>query len=46
MAIMYRPQQNGMTELENRTIVEMTRNVLHAQNLLKYFLAKAVANAV
>ena len=41
----YRPQQNGVAERANRTIVEMARSMLHAQNLKKSFWAEAVANA-
>ena len=40
------PQQNGVVERANRTIVEMVRNMLHAQNLDKSFWAEAVVNAV
>lgn len=29
----YTPQQNGVAERTNRTIVEMARSILHAQNL-------------
>jgi transposase InsO family protein len=42
----YRPQQNGVAERANRTIVEMARSMLHAQNLKKSFWAEAVVNAV
>ncbi len=42
----YRPQQNGVAERANRTIVEMARSMLHAQKLDKSFWAEAVANAV
>ncbi len=31
----FRPQQNGVAERANRTLVEMARSMLHAQNLKK-----------
>jgi len=40
----YRPQQNGVAKRANRTLVEMARNMLHAQSLKKSFWAKAVVN--
>jgi transposase InsO family protein len=42
----YRPQQNGVADRANRTLVEMARSMLHAQNLKKSLWAKAVVNAV
>jgi reverse transcriptase-like protein len=42
----YTPQQNGVAERANRTIVEMARSMLHAQNLGHEFWAEAVVNAV
>jgi hypothetical protein len=41
----YRPQQNGVAEGANRTLVEMARSMLHAQNLKKSLWAEAVVNA-
>jgi transposase InsO family protein len=41
----YRPQQNGVGERVNRTLVEMARSMLHAQNLKKSLWAEAVVNA-
>jgi hypothetical protein len=41
----YRPQQNGVAERANRTLVEMARSMLHAQNLNKSLWAEAVVNA-
>ncbi len=41
----YRPQQNGVAERVNRTLVEMGRSMLHAQNLKKSLWAEAVVNA-
>jgi transposase InsO family protein len=31
----YSPQQNGVAKRANRTLVEMARSMLHAQNLKK-----------
>ena len=42
----YIPQQNGIAERANRTIVEMARNMLHAQNLDLELWAEAVVNAM
>jgi hypothetical protein len=42
----YTPQQNGVAERANRTIVEMTRSMIHAQRLGHEFWAEAVCNAV
>jgi transposase InsO family protein len=42
----YRPQQNGVAEHANLTIVEMARSMIHAQKLDKLFWAEAVVNAV
>ncbi len=42
----YTPQQNGVAERANRTIVEMARSMLHAQNLKLELWAEAVVNAV
>ncbi|XP_021609063.1 uncharacterized protein LOC110612592 [Manihot esculenta] len=41
----YTPQQNGVSERKNRTIMEMTRCLLHEKNLPKKFWAEA-ANTV
>jgi transposase InsO family protein len=41
----YRPQQNGVAERANRTLVEMARSMLHAQNLKKSLWAEVVVNA-
>jgi transposase InsO family protein len=40
----YRPQQNGVAERAKRTLVEMARSMLHAQNLKKSLWATAVVN--
>ena len=42
----YTPEQNGVAERANRTIVEMARSMIHAQHLKLEFWAEAVANAV
>lgn len=42
----YTPQQNGVAERKNRTIVEMGRSMLNARNVPKEFWAEAVATAV
>ena len=42
----YTPQQNGVAERANRTIVEMARSMIHAQHLKLELWAEAVANAV
>ncbi len=41
----YRPQQNGVAERANCTLMEMARSMLHAQNLKKSLWAEAVVNA-
>lgn len=45
-SIPYRPQQDGVVECANHTIMEMTRNMLYSQNFFKLFWMKVVANAV
>ena len=42
----YTPEQNGVAERANRTIVEMARSMIHAQRLKLSFWAEAVTNAV
>lgn len=42
----YTPQQNGVVERANRTIVEMARSMLHSQGLGYEFWAEAVVNAM
>ena len=41
----YTPQQNGVAERANRTLVEMARAMIHAQGLTYEFWAEAVCNA-
>jgi hypothetical protein len=43
-SVLYRLQQNGVAEHAHCPIVEMTRNIFHAQNLYKLFCAEMVAN--
>ena len=42
----YTPQQNGVVERKNRTIMEMARCLLHDKGLPKKFWAEAVNTAV
>ena len=46
MSMHYMPQQNRVSEHANRTIVEMARSMLHAQNLSLDPWAEAVVNAM
>ena len=42
----YTPQQNGVAECANQTIVEMAKSMLYAQNLRLHLWAEAVINVV
>jgi len=42
----YSPQQNGVVERKNRTILNMVRNMLKSKNMPKEFWAEAVDCAV
>jgi transposase InsO family protein len=42
----YTPQQNGVAERTNRTVIEMARSLLHHARLPPEFWAEAVATAV
>ncbi|KAL4312806.1 hypothetical protein GQ457_01G025220 [Hibiscus cannabinus] len=42
----YTPEQNGVAERKNRTVVEMARSMLRARGLLDQFWAEAVATSV
>ena len=42
----YTPQQNGVVERKNRTIMEMTRCLLHEKELPKSFWAEAANTTV
>ncbi|KAK2989292.1 hypothetical protein RJ640_027329 [Escallonia rubra] len=46
LTIPYSPQQNGVVERKNRSIMNMTRSMLKSKNLPKEFWAKAVDCAV
>ena len=46
MSTPYMPQQNGVMECANRTIVETGRNMLYAKNLNKSFWMETVANVI
>ncbi|KAL6348546.1 hypothetical protein AAG906_013166 [Vitis piasezkii] len=39
----YSPEQNGVAERKNRTVVEMARNMMKAKNLSNHFWAEGVA---
>ena len=42
----YTPQQNGVSERKNRTIMEMVRCMLHEKGLPKEYWAEAANTAV
>ena len=42
----YTPQQNGVAERKNRTVVEMGKSMLHEKGLPKLFWDEAVNTAV
>ena len=44
--VRYTPQQNGVSERKNRTVMEMARCMLAEKNLPKSFWAEAVNTAV
>ncbi|KAL4273006.1 hypothetical protein GQ457_13G030250 [Hibiscus cannabinus] len=46
LTIPYTPEQNGVVERKNRTIVEMARSMLQARRLSNQFWAEAVATSV
>ncbi|KAG6509646.1 hypothetical protein ZIOFF_027646 [Zingiber officinale] len=46
LTVRYTPQQNGVTERKNQTIVEMTKSMMHEKGLPKIFWAEAVYTAV
>ncbi|KAK2969386.1 hypothetical protein RJ640_001301 [Escallonia rubra] len=46
LTIPYSPQQNGVVERKNRSIVNMTRSMLKSKNLPKKFWAEAIDYAV
>ncbi|KAK4397229.1 Retrovirus-related Pol polyprotein from transposon TNT 1-94 [Sesamum angolense] len=44
--VSYNPQQNGVSERKNRTVMEMARSMLQEKHLPKAFWAEAVYTAV
>ena len=46
LTIPYTPEQNGVAERKNRTVVEMARSLLKGKHLPNQFWAEAVATAV
>lgn len=46
LTVGYTPQQNGVSERRNRTIVEMARTMMNEKGLSKYFWAEAVHTAL
>ncbi|GKU93722.1 hypothetical protein SLEP1_g7290 [Rubroshorea leprosula] len=46
LTVKYTPQQNGVSERKNRTVMEMARSMLFEKNLPKKFWAEAVHTVV
>ena len=46
LTIGYTPQQNGVSEKKNQTVIEMTKSMLHEKGLPKTFWGEAVHTAV
>ncbi|GJU62276.1 retrovirus-related pol polyprotein from transposon TNT 1-94 [Tanacetum coccineum] len=46
VTVPYSPQQNGVSERKNRTVMEMARSMLYEKKLPKTFWAEAVATSV
>ncbi|KAJ4713761.1 Retrovirus-related Pol polyprotein from transposon TNT 1-94 [Melia azedarach] len=46
LTVPYSPQQNGVCERKNRTLLEMARSMMHEKNLPKKFWAEAVYTSV
>lgn len=44
--IAYTPQQSGVAERMNRTLVDLVRSMLHAKNMDKSFWAEALQTAI
>ncbi|XP_076936014.1 uncharacterized protein LOC143602945 [Bidens hawaiensis] len=42
----YTPEQNGVSERKNRTVVEMATSMLHEKNFSKVFWGEAIATAI
>ena len=46
LTVAYTPQQNGVAERMNRTLLDLVRSMLHHKSLPKHFWAEALATAV
>ena len=46
LTVGYTPQQNGVSERKNQTVMEMAKSMLFEKNLPKTFWAEAVYTAV
>ncbi|CAL8133186.1 unnamed protein product [Prunus armeniaca] len=46
LTVAYSPQQNGVAERKNRTVVEMAKSMLHEKGILYEFWTEAVNTAV
>ncbi|XP_048431181.1 uncharacterized protein LOC125473010 [Pyrus x bretschneideri] len=46
LSISYTPQQNGVVERKNRTVIEMAKSMLHDKGMPYYMWAEAVHTAV
>ncbi|KAI5354607.1 hypothetical protein L3X38_007502 [Prunus dulcis] len=46
LTVAYSPKQNGVAERKNRTVIEMTKSMLHEKSLPYEFWAEAVHTAV
>jgi len=46
LTVAYTPQQNGVAERMNRTLLDLTRAMLHHKNMDKIFWAEALTTAV
>ena len=46
LTVAYTPQQNGVAECMNRTLLDLVRSMLHEKSLPKKFWAEALATAV
>ncbi|KAI5328241.1 hypothetical protein L3X38_027638 [Prunus dulcis] len=46
LTVAYSPQQNGVAERKNRTVVEMARTMMHEKQIPLKFWAEAVSTAI
>ena len=46
LTVAYTPQQNGVFERKNQTVMEMAKSMLHEKKLPKIFWAKAVHTTI